>query len=222
MPTRFGSAVVFCIGTAFAVQSSLAQGQSAPTKPPEGHVSAVAPPNCQFDPGDHLLTKLWKRVAADLTLHPPNERQRLSDLRLKVEDLAEKKQSLINAINRAVAESSLQGWQQTSGRVIPGLQQEIADLTARVDEETRTGGLLAADADLSKLRDALFQKAEIVACELTAIPFPLSQNDTARLNKVLQLLSDEEQALKDFDGQLVKLIEQAKPEHAQAEKKTGN
>jgi hypothetical protein len=115
----------------------------------------------------------------------------------------------------------LQGWQQTRGKTIPALQQNIVELTAAVDDETRTGGLLAADPGLNALRTALFQKTSILACELASISFPLTPSDAAKLSAVLQLLEDEEHALTDFDRRLADLVDKAKPQKAQAQNKSG-
>jgi hypothetical protein len=213
MPTN--SCLAFLLMVLAAIPLFRLSNQSTNSDKPS--TVPVVPASCQGDSEGHSTNSLWRRILDDLSLHPPTETQRLSDLRLDVQNLAQKKHELIDALNGALSESSREGWRQTRGKIIPDLQQNISDLTSKIDDEVRKGGLLAADSELNKLRNALFQKNQVIACELASIPFPLNQQDTGRVFALVGLLSKEETTLQEFDqrlGEMIKKSQEKKPNGA--------
>jgi hypothetical protein len=173
-------------------------------------LGALAQSNqCALGDSSPSLSAFWSEFRMALEIRHPTEVQKLVDIRLKLDDLRTAKMRLISKIKIIRDVGSTPDWLQARVNDIPKLQGQIQDAMSAIDRDARDGGLLAGDPQLTKVRNILNSRKLETLCELSRIPFPLSQDQFKNLENLLSRLEEEAQALVAVDNALGQLIWQA-------------
>lgn len=156
-----------------------------------------------------LLAQAWKDFRKALNSAPPNQAQRLVELRLSLIELTARKKALVTTIDQVVKNGSVPGWLAARVRQIPDIQRDVEQIMDQIREEARIGKLLGESDSLGPLMDVLARKRQITLCELAAVPLPLPEAELGKVAVLLKDLQVEIAELDTLDKSLAKLIETA-------------